>query len=281
MPLDDVWTDIYSPQIMSFSKEKLGYPTQKPEALLKRIIEASSNEGDIVLDPFCGCGTAIVMANKLNRQWIGIDITQLAITLVKNRLNMNNLKVIGEPTTATEAEELAKTDPYQFQWWALGKVGARPAKEAQKKGADKGIDGTLLFHDESDPTKIKTIIISVKAGKLVPAYLDSLITVVKRENAQMGVLISFNPPTRTMRTNAIAEGVYHSPGWNKDYPKFQLITVEQLLSGVVIDMPSNIDVNITYAGASSSKSEAPIVQSSRNSKKKQATTENLKLIEIE
>lgn len=279
VPLDDVWTDIYSPQIMSFSKEKLGYPTQKPEELLKRIIEASSNEGDVVLDPFCGCGTAIVMANKLNRQWIGIDITHLAITLVKNRLMLSNLKVIGEPTTVTEAQELARTDPYQFQWWSLGLVGARPERDNQKKGPDNGIDGRLFFHDEADPTKIKTIIISVKAGNLKTGYLDSLITAVSRECAHMGVLISFNAATRGMKTNAIAEGNYHSPGWNKDYQKIQLITVEQLLNGEKIDMPSSMDVNVTYKGASSSQSTTPVNPAVKKGKKSQADTGNLPLID--
>jgi hypothetical protein len=143
----------------------LGYPTQKPEALLERVIAASSNEGDVVLDPFCGCGTAIVVAEKLKRQWIGIDITHLAISLIRHRLRdafgeASKYQVIGEPVSLPDAEDLAKNDPYQFQWWALGLVGARPVE--QKKGADKGIDGRLYFHDE--PKATKQIIFSVKAG---------------------------------------------------------------------------------------------------------------------
>lgn len=147
--IDDIWTDINA--INPVAKERLGYPTQKPEALLERIIEASSKPGDVVIDPFCGCGTTIAAAQKLKRRWIGIDITHLAINLIRTRLrdmygDAAKFVVIGEPTTVEDAEELAKTDPYQFQWWALGLVGARPVE--QKKGADKGIDGRLYFHED-------------------------------------------------------------------------------------------------------------------------------------
>ncbi len=145
-----VWTDI--PPINSQAQERLGYPTQKPEALLERIIGASSNEGDLVLDPFCGCGTTITAAQKMKRRWIGIDITHLAISLMKHRLqdafgSSVKYTVIGEPVSLPDAEELAAQDPYQFQWWALGLVHARPTE--QKKGADKGIDGRIYFHDEA------------------------------------------------------------------------------------------------------------------------------------
>ena len=134
------------------SAERLGYPTQKPLALLERIISASSNEGDLVLDPFCGCGTAVIAAEKLKRNWIGIDITHLAMTLIKNRLldsfgEESMPRVIGEPVSIPDAEALAAQDPRQFQWWALGLVGARPVEH--KKGADRGIDGRLYFHDEA------------------------------------------------------------------------------------------------------------------------------------
>src|SRR5205823_4382102 len=125
-----------------------------------RIIRASSNEADMVLDPFCGCGTAVAVAQRLKRQWIGIDITHLAINLIRHRLQdaygegiAREYEVIGEPVTVDEAEELAHEDPYQFQWWALGLVGARPAD--QKKGADKGIDGRIFFHDEQTGGKTK------------------------------------------------------------------------------------------------------------------------------
>ena len=148
--VSDLWDDI--DRINPVGGERLGYPTQKPEALLERMILANSNEGDTVLDPFCGCGTAIAAAQKLKRHWIGIDITHLAITLIKHRLQNSfgrkaHYKVIGEPVDITGAKELAQADPYQFQWWALGLVGARPTE--QKKGADQGIDGRLYFHDEN------------------------------------------------------------------------------------------------------------------------------------
>jgi DNA modification methylase len=162
-PLQDLWTDVN--KIHNQSSEGLGYPTQKPEALLERIISASSNEGDVVLDSFCGCGTATVAAQTLGRRWIGIDITHLAITLIKTRLKDSfglvagkDYEVQGEPVSVPDAQTLAATDPWQFQWWALGLVGARPAE--QKKGADKGIDGRLYFHDEAG-AQTKQIILSV------------------------------------------------------------------------------------------------------------------------
>ena len=151
-------------------------PTQKPEALLERIIKASSNEGDMVLDPFCGCGTAVAVAQRLNRKWIGIDITYLAISLMKHRLHTaygeaikETYEVVGEPVSVADAAALAAEDPYQFQWWALGLVNARPVE--QKKGADRGIDGRIFFHDEAESGKTKQIVISVKAGKTGPAHV--------------------------------------------------------------------------------------------------------------
>lgn len=158
--IGDVWDDI--PPINSQALERLGYPTQKPEALLERVIQSSTTEGDAVLDPFCGCGTTIAAAEGLKRRWIGIDITHLAISLIKTRLkdaygDAAAYKVIGEPTTVEDAEVLAESDPYQFQWWALGLVGARPAE--QKKGADKGIDGRLYFHDGTASGKTHQVIV--------------------------------------------------------------------------------------------------------------------------
>jgi len=165
----DVWTDI--PPLNARAQERLGYPTQKPEALLERIIKTSSNEGDVVLDPFCGCGTTVAAAQTLKRAWIGIDITHLAISLIKTRLLDSygkkieaTYKVIGEPVDFAGATQLAKDDPYQFQWWTLGLVGARPVEK--KKGADKGIDGRMYFHDEGVSGKTKQIILSVKGGNV-------------------------------------------------------------------------------------------------------------------
>ncbi len=210
--IQNLWDDI--PPISANAQERLGYPTQKPEALLERVIEASSNEGDTVLDPFCGCGTTIAAAQKRNRQWIGIDITSLATTLIKHRLRDaygdgidKTYDVIGEPVSLRDAEALAAADPYQFQWWALDLVHARPAE--QKKGADKGIDGRLYFH-EGDTGKTKQIVISVKAGKLHAPYVRDLRGVIEREQAEMGVLLSLETPTAKMRTEAASAGFYQS-----------------------------------------------------------------------
>ena len=230
--LQALWDDI--PPINSQAKERLGYPTQKPEALLERIIASSSNKGDIVLDPFCGCGTAIAAAQKLKRNWIGIDITHLAITLIKHRIRDTygdrvKYQVIGEPVSQPDAETLAQQDPYQFQWWALGLVGARPAE--QKKGADKGIDGRLYFHDDIQGTKTKQIIFSVKAGHTNVAHVRDLRGVLDREKAEIGVLITMQEPTQPMRTEATGAGFYSSPGWNQDYPRLQILTIADLLEG--------------------------------------------------
>jgi hypothetical protein len=246
--LQDVWTDIQP--INSQAQERLGYPTQKPEALLERIVAASSNPGDVVLDPFCGCGTAVAAAQKLGRRWIGIDITHLAINLIKHRL-INafgadaNYQVIGEPVDQHGAASLAASDPYQFQWWALGLVGARPAE--QKKGADKGIDGRLYFHDESTGGTTKQIIFSVKAGKTGAAHLRDLLGVLDRERAQIGVLISLQEPTREMRKEAASAGYYPSP-WGTKHPRLQLLTIEELLSGAKLDYPPS-RANVTFKKA--------------------------------
>jgi site-specific DNA-methyltransferase (adenine-specific) len=251
VPIVDVVTDINP--IGAQAAERLGYPTQKPEALLERIIRASSNEGDAVLDPFCGCGTAVVAAQRLKRRWIGIDITHLAISLIKSRLQdtfgdaiRSEYKVIGEPVSVPDAEQLAADDPYQFQWWALGLVGARPAE--QKKGADKGIDGRLYFHDEGPNGEMKQIVFSVKAGHLTAAYVRELRGVVERERASIGVLISMEEPTQHMRAEAASAGFYRSPWNNKDYPRFQLLTIADLLSGKGVDYPPSRD-NRTFKKA--------------------------------
>lgn len=256
--IQDVWTDV--PPISSQAKERLGYPTQKPEALLERIIKASSNEGDIVLDPFCGCGTTIAVAQKLKRRWIGIDVTHLAVALMKYRLeNMfgdkirKSYEVIGEPVSLPDAETLAANDPYQFQWWALGLVGARPVE--QKKGADKGIDGRIYFHDEADSPKTKTkqIIISVKAGHVSVPHIRDLRGVVEREKAAIGVLISMQKPTKPMRTEAASAGFYKSPWQEKPYPRLQILTIEELLNGKRIDCPPLGQVNVTFKKAPRAK----------------------------
>ncbi|MHB1244150.1 MAG: site-specific DNA-methyltransferase [Gaiellaceae bacterium] len=236
VPLQDVWSDVRP--IGAQAAERLGYPTQKPEALLERIVQASSNPGDVVLDPFCGCGTTIAVAQKLGRPWIGIDITYLATALIKVRLRDRfgdgaAFKVVGEPVSLDDAAELAKSDPYQFQWWALGLVGARPVDE--KKGADKGIDGRVYFQDEKGGAK--EIILSVKAGKTQVSHLRDLRGVLEREGAEIGVLISMEEPTQPMRAEAADAGFYSSPGWSSKHPKLQLLTVSDILAGKGIDYP--------------------------------------------
>jgi DNA modification methylase len=248
--LQDIWTDLIA--IGGTSPERLGYPTQKPEALLERIISASSNAGDIVLDPFCGCGTAIAAAQRLKRQWVGIDITHLAITLIRHRLHsafgdaiLDTYRVIGEPEALTDAAQLAVDDPYQFQWWALGLVGARPTE--QKKGADKGIDGRLYFHDEAGG-QTKQVIFSVKAGHLHANHVRDLRGVVEREKAAIGVLISMEDPTKPMRTEAASAGFYDSP-WSGKHPRLQIVTVGELLGGKKLDMPPVGQTNVTFKKA--------------------------------
>jgi DNA modification methylase len=255
-PLGDVWSDI--PPINSRAAERLGYPTQKPQELLERLIRLASHEGDLVLDPFCGCGTTIAAAQALNRRWIGIDITHLAIGLIKHRLTdtygpviASTYSVVGEPTDVDGARELAASDPFQFQAWALGLVGARVATSANK-GGDKGIDGRLYFHEGRGDTK--QIIISVKAGHLQPTFVDALVGVVQKEGAQIGVLISFNEPTRGMRAVAASAGFYESP-WGK-HPRIQLLTVGELLEGARIDYPQTTGSNVTYKKAQAAKVSA-------------------------
>ena len=248
--ISNLWGDL--PPINSQARESLGYPTQKPEALLERIIRASSVEGDVVLDPFCGCGTTIAAAERLNRRWVGIDITHLAVTLIKYRLrdafgDKVRYEVIGEPASISGAMTLAKENPYQFQWWALGLVGARPVEE--KKGADKGIDGRLYFHDEARGGKTKQIIFSVKAGQVSVSHIRDLRGVVERENAQIGVLITMLLPTKGMRDEALSAGFYESPTWQKRYPRIQILTVEDLMRGKGVDCPPLKLTNVTFKKA--------------------------------
>lgn len=236
-PVQDLWTDVGA--LVGAAAERLGFPTQKPVALLERIIQASSNEGDVVLDPFCGCGTAVVAAEKLGRRWIGIDITHLAITVMKGRLRDTfpgiEFEVIGEPKDLGGARALAAQDRYQFQWWALSLVNARPAGEDKKKGADTGIDGVIGFVEEKG--KAARVIVSVKSGHVTPSQVRDLKGVVEREKAVMGLFITLEPPTSDMRTEAVSAGFYHSALWNKDYPRVQVLTVEELLAGKQPQLP--------------------------------------------
>jgi len=256
MPAQDVWNDI--PPINSQAKERLGYETQKPVSLLERIIQASSNEDDVVLDPFCGCGTAVVAAQKLNRRWIGIDVTHLAINLMRNRLKDSfpgiKFDVIGEPKDLSGAKELAhQKDRYQFQWWALGLIGARPAGD-KKKGADQGIDGVIPFID-NPAGKASRVLVQVKSGHIGVNAVRELSAVAAKE--AIGVLITFEPPTAPMITEAVSAGRYHSPLYDKDYPKIQILTVEELLQGKTVDMPPQSQTSIAYPKSARVKNNDP------------------------
>lgn len=240
VPLENVWTDI--PPIGSRARERLGYPTQKPQALLERIITVSSNPGDVVLDPFCGCGTAVAAAEKLGRQWLGIDITHLAVALMKSRLQtsfnldpVTNYTVIGEPLDVGSARALWTQDPYQFQYWAVSLLEAQPQGE-QRRGADRGIDGVIYFVDGPRRTP-QRIIIQVKGGRVSSPQIRDLAGVVEREKAALGLFISLEAPTRDMLTEAASGGFYHSDLWQRDFPKLQIRTIADLLAGRSFDLP--------------------------------------------
>ncbi len=210
--VDSLWDDI-SP-INSQAAERLGYPTQKPVALLERILKASSNENDLVLDPFCGCGTTIHAAEKLNRRWIGIDVTHLAVGLIRDRLTsafpQAQFEVIGVPRDLAAARELARADKHEFQLWALSMiVGAQPFKGG-RKGADGGVDGYIWF--QPDGKKHEKAVVSIKGGDNVDVrMIRDLIATVDRENAKVGVFVTLAKPTRPMISEAAAAGFYESP----------------------------------------------------------------------
>jgi site-specific DNA-methyltransferase (adenine-specific) len=241
MPIQNLWTDI--PEINSQAEERLGYPTQKPEALLERIIRASSNEGELVLDPFCGCGTAVAVAERLKRRWIGIDITYLAINLVQRRLrdafgdDLSPYEVVGAPTDLASAEALKELSPHQFEWWAVDLADARPAKD-RKKGADTGIDGYINFFDDKSG-KAKQVIVQVKSGYVGVSHVRDLIGVLEREKAAIGALISLREPTKPMLTEAAAAGFYESKDFPGRYPRLQILTIAELLAGKKIEYPNH------------------------------------------
>lgn len=231
--ISDVWIDITP--LQGSSIERLGYPTQKPQALLERIIQASSNPGDVVLDPFCGCGTAVHAAQKLGRQWIGIDITHLAISLIEKRLKDAfresdpplEFQVHGTPADLGGARDLAERDKYEFQYWACSLVNAQPY-QGRKKGADTGIDGLIFFQD--DKGAAKKVVVSVKGGENVGvAMVKDLIATVHREEAQIGLFVTLANPTEPMKREAVSAGFYDSQFGA--FPKIQILTIEDLLDG--------------------------------------------------
>ena len=249
VPIQSIWDDIGN--LQGSARERLGFQTQKPEALLERIINASSNEGDVVLDPFCGCGTAIAAAERLNRRWIGIDVTHIAITLIRHRLQdtfKNDLKpyeVLGQPQDLASAQALAtlsqskgsdNSGRYQFEWWALGLVDARPAHDG-KKGADSGVDGYINFFDDNSGNA-KRIVVQVKSGHVNRGQVATLKGDMEREKAEIGLFITLQKPTRPMEAEATDAGFYTPEHFPDDrYSRIQILTIEELLNGAMADYP--------------------------------------------
>jgi len=242
--VQNLWDDILP--IGAQAAERLGYPTQKPLALLERIISASSNPGDVVLDPFSGCGTCIDAAQSLGRQWIGIDITHLAIAMHKARLKDRfgfepgrDYVVVGEPQDLSGAQQLAREDRYQFQWWALSLIEARPlgsgGGKTGKKGSDHGIDGAINFIEERG--QVKRALVQVKSGHVKAGDIRDLVGTLDREGAQIGVFLTLEAPSRDMVSEAASAGFYHSDLWQRDYPRVQILTVEELLNGAEVKIP--------------------------------------------
>ena len=230
--IQDVITDILP--ISSQAAERLGYPTQKPLALMERIIEASCPKDGIVLDPFCGCGTTVHAAQKTGRQWIGIDVTYLAINLIKRRLRDAfgqdlQFEELGNPTDHSGAQRLAEQDKFQFQHWALSLVEARPLREGDGKGADRGVDGLLYFYESKDDRS--KIIVQVKGGGVKRGDIATLLGDVNNQKAAGGVLITLEKPSKPMVKEAIDAGRYTAKLYQKEYPKIQILTVEGLLAG--------------------------------------------------
>jgi site-specific DNA-methyltransferase (adenine-specific) len=235
VPLNDMWDDV--PAIQSNSPESLGYPTQKPVALLERIINASSNEGDIVLDPFCGCGTAVHAAEKLGRRWAGIDITNLAISLIEKRLSDAfsdvSFTVHGTPKDMDGARALSEADKYQFQWWAVSLVGAVPCG-GKKKGADGGVDGLIFFKPDGKTTE--KAIVSVKGGRNVDVkMIRELANVIDREDARIGLFITLAEPTKPMLQEAVGAGFYETEYGR--FPRIQILTIDALFAGAKPRIP--------------------------------------------
>lgn len=234
--LGDLWNDINV--LGRTASERLGYPTQKPLALLERIVNASSNPGDVVLDPFCGCGTAVDAAQKLGRQWIGIDVTHLSIGLIERRMKDRygealDYQVIGTPKDLDSALRLAADEPHQFQYWITQAIDGQPY-QGGRKGADRGIDGYIYFSGASDDKgnrKTEHAIISVKAGRNVGvAMIRDLKGVIERDKAPIGIFICAVNPTREMEKEAAAAGVYEGAD-GRTYPRLQIFTLAEYFQG--------------------------------------------------
>ena len=230
----DIWLDIpVAPR-----NEALGYPTQKPLALLERIISASSSAGELVFDPFCGCGTAVVAAEKLGRRWIGIDITFIAVDLMISRLLKDfglkrgeDYDVIGDPKDAYGAHQLFEQSPKQFEIWAVGLVAGLPQPE---KSGDRGVDGKVYFMDLEE--KLRWAVVQVKGGHLTPNLIRDFEAVIQRDKAAMGFFICLETPTKGMYNEAEELGFFDSPSGRK-IPRLQVRTIKELLEGQEFDCP--------------------------------------------
>lgn len=236
LPAQDVWTDIEP--LRSWHQERVGYPTQKPTALLERIIAASSAEGNVVLDPFCGCGTSVEAAESLGRQWIGIDVTHYAVTLIEARLATSHphakFSVHGRPVDLAGARELARRDKHQFQWWAAWRVGSHTYR-TEKKGADRGIDGNIFF--KNGPFGDGRIIVSVKGGENVGVdMVRDLRGVIEREEAEMGILVTLANPTKAMVQEALQAGFLRRSALGR-LPRLQIVTAADLIEGNLPKLP--------------------------------------------
>ena len=258
-PIQDVWGDIFP--VNSQAQERLGYPTQKPLALLERIIQASSNPGDVVLDPFCGCGTAVDAAQKLGRQWIGIDITHLAVSLIEKRMKDRypgiTFEVHGTPKDLAGAVDLADRDKYQFQWWACSLVDAQPFG-GKKKGADGGIDGLIYFGDIQGGKQVtQKAIVSVKGGNTNVSHIRDLKGVMERDKAAIGLFVTLEKPSKPMLKEAADAGEFKA-GSGKTYPRIQVLTIEDLFSGKRAQVPDMAMGALTFKKAvkHTSKNEA-------------------------
>lgn len=253
VPVSDVWTDI--PMLASASPERVGYPTQKPVALLERIIKSSTNEGDIILDPFCGCGTTIEAAIKLKRVWIGIDIAHAAVDIIRARMERSfpgvTYSEFGIPADRESAQRLAASNPYTFQWWAVSKIRGRTVSKhhggRNKKGGDRGVDGEIIVRDYgSDSTR--RAIISVKAGSNInPGMVRDLIGTVANEHADMGIMLTMSPPTAGMQLAAREAGTIVSTS-HGEVQRIQLITIDDIFADRLPRLPGR---NVTQEALTS------------------------------
>jgi len=240
-PVDSVW-DIRP--ITSSSKERQGYPTQKPESLLERIILASSNEGDWVLDPFCGCGTTVAVSERLRRNWVGIDISMQAVNVIRERMKNHfpgiEINIDGIPMDYESAAALAEKDKFAFQDWAITLVGANPPSGVSKKGADRGIDGIVLFRDKADyrNPKLRKILVQVKGGGTNRGDVARLKGDLLREDAPMGILITLKEATAEMRREAALSGEYQYTEATA-FPRIQLLSIREWFDGKELKLPAD------------------------------------------